>query len=84
MLGLAGIPSILMFLGLLFMPESPRWLVFHNREDKARQVLETIRPSREVAPELRRIVEDFKEHTKTKLSMLLYYYSGTRPYKDLL
>ena len=33
------IPSILLFIGMLIMPESPRWLVEHNKLVKAREVL---------------------------------------------
>ena len=36
MLGLAGIPSLIQFLGFMFMPESPRWLVGKDREFEAR------------------------------------------------
>ncbi|XP_013395118.1 proton myo-inositol cotransporter isoform X2 [Lingula anatina] len=43
MLGLAGIPSAIQFLGFLFMPESPRWLITKQRDDQARRVLQSIR-----------------------------------------
>lgn len=43
MLGLSGIPSVIMFVGLLFMPESPRWLLAKGKEEKARDVLKSIR-----------------------------------------
>ena len=36
MLGLAGIPSVIQFIGFMFMPESPRWLVGKDREFEAR------------------------------------------------
>ena len=36
------IPSILLFIGMLIMPESPRWLVEHGKLVKARQVLTRI------------------------------------------
>lgn len=39
MLGLAGIPSIIMFIGLIFMPKSPRWLVFHGKTKQAHKNL---------------------------------------------
>ena len=43
MLGLAAIPSALQFFGFMFMPESPRWLIHHQKFDDAFKVLKTIR-----------------------------------------
>lgn len=43
MLGLAGIPALIQFIGFFFMPESPRWLMQKGHEEKARQALYSIR-----------------------------------------
>ncbi|MEJ7841208.1 MAG: sugar porter family MFS transporter [Rubrobacter sp.] len=43
MIGLAVVPSALLFLGMLFMPETPRWLVSKDREEEAREVLRRTR-----------------------------------------
>ena len=51
-MGFGFIPAILMLIGLLFTPETPRWLVFHNRVDKARKVLHRVRHRCEVEDEL--------------------------------
>ena len=67
MLGLAGLPSIVMFIGFFFMPESPRWLVFHGQEDKARKVLMKLRRPGKVEKELRAIVHDYEMHNKSKM-----------------
>lgn len=48
MLGFCVIPAILLFLGLYFIPESPRWLVMENKEEDAEQSLIKIRPNRNV------------------------------------
>lgn len=48
MLGFCVIPAILLFLGLYFIPESPRWLVMENKEEDAAQALIKIRPNRNV------------------------------------
>lgn len=45
MLGLAAIPAALLFLGGLFLPESPRFLVRKGRDDDARNVLLQISPN---------------------------------------
>ena len=58
MLGLSGVPSIIMFIGFLFLPESPRWLVMVGREDEALSVLESVRETkRESTHELQEIIE---------------------------
>jgi len=36
-------PAAIFFLGMIFMPFSPRWLVHHDREDEARKVLASLR-----------------------------------------
>ncbi len=36
-------PALLLFVGMIFMPFSPRWLVHHGREDEARRVLSSLR-----------------------------------------
>lgn len=45
MLGLAAVPAVLQFIGFLFMPESPRWLISKGRYDDARKVLQRVRGS---------------------------------------
>jgi sugar porter (SP) family MFS transporter len=43
MFGLAAIPATLLFIGMLFQPESPHWLVFRKRDDEARTILQRYR-----------------------------------------
>jgi SP family xylose:H+ symportor-like MFS transporter len=42
MFGLGCIPSLVFFFGVLWLPESPRWLVKANRPDEAQKVLSKI------------------------------------------
>ncbi|GMI36656.1 hypothetical protein TrRE_jg3982 [Triparma retinervis] len=51
MLGIAAVPSIMMGLGFLGLPESPRWLVTKGMRDKAIKVLKTVRETDEEANE---------------------------------
>jgi sugar porter (SP) family MFS transporter len=52
MIGLAVVPSALLFLGMLFMPETPRWLVSKDREEEAREVLRRTRDEVAVEAEM--------------------------------
>ncbi|KAK4034331.1 sugar transporter [Parachaetomium inaequale] len=36
-------PAIILFVGMIFMPFSPRWLIHHGREEEARKVLSSLR-----------------------------------------
>ena len=75
MLSLAAVPAIILFLGVLRLPESPRFLVRHGQIAEARQVLGFIREKHEVEAELRDIQETAQEESAaqahTSLSTLL-------------
>jgi len=43
MFGLAAIPAVLLFVGMLFQKESPHWLIRQNRIDEAKNVLKRVR-----------------------------------------
>lgn len=49
MLGVIAVPALLMFVGMLFLPESPRWLVLRKRIEAARAVLRRLASSEEDA-----------------------------------
>jgi SP family galactose:H+ symporter-like MFS transporter len=55
MLGLAAIPAIILGVGMLFMPDSPRWLVSNKNVDKARSVLKRIREKEHIEAEMKEI-----------------------------
>jgi MFS transporter, SP family, sugar:H+ symporter len=43
MLGLAAVPSLILLVGMRFMPETPRFLVRTGEEEEAREVLDEVR-----------------------------------------
>jgi sugar porter (SP) family MFS transporter len=58
MLGLAAIPSVVLLVGMIFMPETPRHLVHAGEEEQARDVLEQMpgdEPPKERIQEIREV-----------------------------
>jgi sugar porter (SP) family MFS transporter len=71
MLGLAAVPSIILLVGMLFMPETPRYLVHAGEEETAHKVLEDLpgdeRPEERIG-EIREV--DSEEEGQTGLAAL--------------
>ncbi|AJW80719.1 sugar porter family MFS transporter [Clavibacter michiganensis] len=57
MLGVASIPAIALLIGMLILPESPRWFAGKGRLDDAKRILDVSRSSDEAAREFDEIVE---------------------------
>ncbi len=55
MLGLAAVPGLILGLGMLYLPESPRWLAKHGQTEKALKILSRIRGTSNVAAEFQEI-----------------------------
>ncbi|KAM1061935.1 hypothetical protein ACFX14_026231 [Malus domestica] len=56
-LGLATVPAVLMFVGGLFLPETPNSLVEQGRLEEARTILEKVRGTKKVDAEFANLVD---------------------------
>lgn len=71
MLGVSGVPAVLFFFILFFIPESPRWLLLKNKEKQAELVLKRIYLSQnEAQNELDKIRSMLKGTGKLDWSLL--------------
>ena len=52
MFGLAAIPAVVLFAGMLFQQESPHWLIRQDRIDDARDVLKRVRNDEDIDAEI--------------------------------
>ncbi|RXI05951.1 hypothetical protein DVH24_017993 [Malus domestica] len=67
-LGLATVPAVLMFVGGLFLPETPNSLVEQGRLEEARTILEKVRGTKKVDAEFANLVDASNESTRAKKS----------------
>lgn len=61
MLGLGAVPGVILFLGMLALPESPRFLAGENRMDEARRSLVLMRGTDQVDDELHELRTDVRK-----------------------
>ena len=71
MIGVMAVPSFLLFVSLLFVPESPRWLVEKNQNDSAMKILTRINGVAEANREFAEIQETLRA-SRGKLSELFH------------
>lgn len=71
MFGLAVIPSAVLGIGMVLMPQSPRWLVSKGKDEKAKSVLERIRMTRNVNSELDEINKNLEKQKQANLKDIL-------------
>lgn len=71
MLGVAGVPAVVQFALMLFLPESPRWLYRKGREGEAEAILRRIYTAEEeVAREMAELKESISSESETKATGL--------------
>lgn len=58
MLALGAAPGLILAVGMMILPESPRWLAGHGRTENAEAVLRSLRGSSEVSTELKTLRTD--------------------------
>ncbi|MDP9694876.1 UNVERIFIED_ORG: sugar porter (SP) family MFS transporter [Arthrobacter globiformis] len=68
MLAVAAVPAVALFLGMLRMPESPRWLISQGRTQDALAVLKTVRSSDRAEAEMADVKHLADEEKEMKLS----------------
>jgi len=69
MLGLETLPAVLYFLGLFFVPKSPRWLIMKGEMEQAKKVMNQFNSEVQVKEDLKAILQSIdKDKSKNKES----------------
>jgi sugar porter (SP) family MFS transporter len=71
MFGLGAAPGVILAIAMLFVPETPRWLVEHGREDKAKEVLTRNRSGANADEEIKEIREIAEEEGRVSVRDLI-------------
>ena len=75
MLGAGALPAIILLIGILFLHDTPRWLISKNRIDEARSVFNKIYPQKDVEQHINEIKETLASSTnqeKIKLQKWMF------------
>lgn len=67
------IPAVIMFTGMIFLPETPRWLISKGHEEKCRQVLEKVEEPQLVEEVITRMKSDLQDDKNNKVSWTLIF-----------
>jgi len=70
MLGVEALPAIFYLLALFAVPESPRWLLMHAREDEARRVLEKVSNGEQAQQEIEAVKASLRAAEGTERAAL--------------
>lgn len=62
MFAMGLVPALLLSIGMIFLPESPRWLLKKNKPEKAAKILQNLRNTTNVHDE----IEEIKNNLKVK------------------
>ena len=66
MLGVETLPALVYYFALFAVPDSPRWLAMHGREDEALQVLEKVSGTEQARANLREIHASLQQDARTE------------------
>lgn len=77
--GLQMIPGIILSIGMLWFPESPRWLIDHNREEEALEILADLHGNGDPNAPLVQL-----EYEEIKQQVYFEKTEGAKKYTDLL
>ena len=69
MLGIETIPAVLYFIAVLFIPESPRWLIMQGKDEKAVQIITKIEGDAYARKEYEEIKKNMLAGTKISVAV---------------
>ncbi len=84
MLGVAAIPAVGLIVGMLVLPESPRWLALRGRTEEARTVLHRSRSEAEAEAELAEVAHLARQDSKAARTPILQVLRANPHMKRLL
>lgn len=61
-----AIPGMILFVGMLFLDDTPRWLISQNKIEKAEEILNKISPNHNNKEEIKELMDTFKNSTDKK------------------